>query len=258
VNGRIGVEHRAGVARLTIDNPTQRNALTREMLGVLRAELERIAEAGDSRAVMLRGAGGLFSSGFAIDQIPRPEDLPVDDDIELLCRTIERIPVVVAAAIEGLCVGAALDVACACDLRFATADARLGITPSKLGLVYSWRGTNRVLRVGGRDAARYLVYSGELLRADSDLGRRLVTKVTPDAAALSAEVERFVSTVAVNAPLSLAGAKAIFTALDATVSLPEKVATEIHASRQRALGSEDCAEARAAFADRRSPVFSGR
>ena len=258
MSGRIEVVDGDAVARLTIDNPAQKNALTRGMLGDLRAELERIAAVGDSRVVVLRGAGGVFSSGFSIDQIPRPEELPVDDEIELLCQAIERLPVVVVAAIDGLCVGASLDVACACDLRFAAADSRLGITPSKLGLVYSWRGMNRVVRVGGRDAARYLVYSAELVWADSVLGRRFVSHVLPDGAALAAEVDRFASTVAANAPLSLAGAKAIFAALDATVVLPETVAAEVHGVRQRALASADCAEARAAFAGRRPPRFIGR
>jgi len=258
MSGDVVCTQRDGVAEITIANPDQRNALTSAMLVEIRSRLDALARAGRVRAVLLQGSGGTFSSGFAIDQIPAPEDLPVDDDIELLCQTIEAVPFVVVAVIHGLCVGAALDVACACDLRLATADARVGITPAKLGLVYSWRGTNRVLRVAGRDAARHLLYSAELVRADSDIGRRVVSRVLPDDDALSLEAGRFAEAVAGNAPLSIAGAKHVLARLDDTVALDDDTGAEIHRLRQAALGSEDCVEARTAFAARRRPEFVGR
>jgi enoyl-CoA hydratase/carnithine racemase len=258
MSGSIVCTQRDGVAELTITNPDQRNALTPEMLVEIRGRLEALAGAGRVRVVLLQGAGGTFSSGFAIDQIPAPEDLPVDDDIELLCRTIEAVPFVVVALIQGVCVGAALDVACACDLRLATADALVGITPARLGLVYSWRGTSRVVRVAGPDAARHLFYSGELVRADSEVGRRVMSQVLPDEGALAVEADRFSETVAANAPLSIAGAKHVFSRLDQLVALDDDAGAEIHRLRQAALGSLDCAEARDAFAARRRPTFSGR
>jgi enoyl-CoA hydratase len=253
----VEVRRHDGWATATISNPAQRNALTPAILSELHGTIEELAGAG-VRAVILRGAGGTFSSGFAIDSIPSPDDLPEMDDIERLCQAIEAAPMVVVAVIEGACVGAALDVACACDLRFAVADARLGITPAKLGLVYSWRGTARIRRVAGHDASRRLFYSGELFPADSHVGRRLVSDLSPDPVALEALTQEFVTIVAGNAPASIAGAKRIFHALDASATIGDEVAAEVYRSRQAALASEDCAEARAAFGERRVPRFTGR
>ncbi|HEX6569310.1 MAG TPA: enoyl-CoA hydratase-related protein [Acidimicrobiales bacterium] len=258
MTGSVEVERHGGWATVTFANPRQRNALTPAMLADVRDRVDDLAATAGLRAVILRGAGGTFSSGFAIDRIPAPEDLPEDDGIEMLGQAIEAAPVVVVAVIEGDCVGAALDIVCACDLRFALASARLGITPARLGLVYSWRGSARIQRAAGRDAARRLFYSGDLVRADSPVGRRLVTEVAPDGAALDAAARGFVSTVAANAPRAVAGAKRIFHALDAATTLDPDVAAEIHRSRQAALASADCAEARAAFGERRPPRFTGR
>jgi enoyl-CoA hydratase/carnithine racemase len=254
----VSVVRHDGWASVTLTNTGQRNALTPTMLTALRRGFDDLAIGGDVRVVTLRGDGGVFSSGYAIDRLPDPDDLPREDDIDLLCQTIEAVPYVVVAQIEGVCVGAALDVACACDLRYATADATLGITPARLGLVYSWRGTNRLARVAGRDAARRLLFSGELVQADSRLGRRIVSEIAPDSQALHAAVQQFVSSVARNAPLSIAGTKRVLRALEATTVLPDDVVAEIHRTRQVAIGSQDCREARAAFAERRQPLFTGR
>lgn len=245
-----------GWATLTLSNPSQRNALTPAMLAELRQAVEDLPGAG-VRAIVLRGAGGTFSSGFALDRVPAPDDLPEVDDIEHLCRAIEAAPLVVVAVIEGACVGAALDLACACDLRFAVETARLGITPARLGLVYSLHGTRRIERVAGRDGARRLFYSGELVAAGSAVGRRLVSEVSADPAAVDVAVHTFVSRVAANAPGSIAGAKRIFQVLDASAPVRDDVAAAVHRSRQAALASADCAEALAAFRERRAPQFTG-
>jgi enoyl-CoA hydratase/carnithine racemase len=245
-----------GWATLTMSNPSQRNALTPAMLADLRRAVEDLSGAG-VRAIVLRGAGGTFSSGFALDRVPSPDELPEVDDIEHLCRAIEAAPLVVVAVIEGTCVGAALDLACACDLRFAVETAKLGITPARLGLVYSLHGTQRIQRVAGRDGARRLFYSGDLVPAGSDVGRRLVTDVRPTPEALALAVHSFVSRVAANAPRSITGAKRIFHALDASAPVGADVAAEVHRSRQVALASPDCAEALAAFRERRTPHFTG-
>ena len=254
----IGLERRDHVATLTIDNQTQRNALTPGMLDELDEHLRMLAADGGTRVAVLQGAGGAFSSGYAIDRFPEPEDLPLEDGIEVLCKRIEEVPFVVVARIEGLCVGAALDVACACDVRYATADARLGITPAKLGLVYSLSGMRRVQRVAGRDAARRLLFSAELVRADSHIGSRLATEVVADAAALDEAVGAFASAVAANAPLSLSGTKQALALLDGPLGVDADEALAHHRRRQAAMASDDCAEARAAFAERRPARFTGR
>jgi enoyl-CoA hydratase/carnithine racemase len=258
MSGTIETAVAGHVATVVFDNPGQRNALTPEMLAALGRELEGLAGRDAVRVVVLRGAGDVFSSGYAIDRIPAGADLPERDEIDAACEVIERSPLVVIAMVRAYAVGAALDVASACDFRFAEQGARLGITPVKLGLVYGWRGTSRILRLVGRDAARRLFLSGDLVTAADARTMGLLSDVFPDGEALERETYRFAERIGTRAPLALAGTKRVLHALEHVAALPPDVTAELLGLRRAALDSRDVGEARAAFADKREPRFTGR
>lgn len=243
---------------LTLVNPTQRNALTPQMLLELEAAINSVSEYNANGAIFIRGADGIFSSGYAMDRFPKPEELNLDDEIERACAAIENARMPVVAVVEGYCVGAALEVACACDLRFGTADTRLGITPAKMGLVYSLRGTRRIYNAAGTSATRYLFYTGDLVRCDSDIGRNFVSTVFANSEELFRGMECFGATIAARAPLAVAGARQIFQRIDATTQVSRSLEEEILKLRRHALRSADVAEALVAFGDRREPHFEGR
>jgi enoyl-CoA hydratase/carnithine racemase len=228
------------------------------MLGALSRALEDLASTEQVRVAVLRGEGEVFSSGYAIDRIPPGAELPERDEIDAVCEAIERCPLVVIAMIRAYAVGAALDIASACDFRFAEQAARLGITPVKLGLVYGWRGMNRIRRLVGRDGARRLFLTGDLVEAAEARAMGLLSGVFPDGETLERETYRFAERLGNRAPLALAGAKRVFHELDRLVALPPDVAAELHALRRAALDSRDVGEARAAFAEKREPRFTGR
>jgi enoyl-CoA hydratase/carnithine racemase len=243
------------VATLTFSNPEQKGALTPEMLISLREQLAN-AFLLDCRVVVLRGAGETFSSGYAIDHIPRPEELAIKDEIEETCEAFEASPIVVIAMLRGYAIGAALDLACSCDFRFAERSCVLGMPPAKLGLIYGWRGTRRIERLVGRDAVRYLLFTGDLMNAADAEEKGLVTRAYEDAATLQLETYKFAERLASRAPLSLAGAKRVFRELDRAQDLPVRVEAELHELRRKALASDDAAEALAAFGERRKPNFT--
>lgn len=244
------------VATLRFANPEQRGALTPEILVGLREGLAR-AEAARVRVVVLRGTGGVFSSGFAIDRIPDAGALEVKDAIELLCEAVEESPVVVIALLEGYVIGAGLDVACACDFRFASSACQIGITPSRLGLVYTWRGVRRIERLVGRDATRWLFFTGDLVGGDEARRMGIARASYERTEDLEREVYEFAQRLSANAPRSLAGTKQILMELDRASDVHCDAERRLHALRVAAMQSADAREAKQAFAERRPPVFTG-
>jgi enoyl-CoA hydratase/carnithine racemase len=246
------------VATLQFSNPAQRGALTPQILHDLRAgltELEREHPA--VRVVVLRGTDGTFSSGYAIDHLPRPESLAVKDEIEELCQALEASPLVVIALLRGVVVGAALDVASACDFRYADSHCRLGITPAKLGLVYSVAGSARIHRLVGSASARLLFYTGDLVSAPQAAAMGLVTNVCDGAEELESETYALARRIAARAPLSVAGSKRIFRAIEMASAVDPVAIEALHELRRDALRSADSVEARVAFTEKRAPAFMG-
>lgn len=254
--GTIDLTLDAGVATLTINNPDQRNALTPAMLQSIAAHLGALQGDTSIRATVLRGQGPAFSSGYAIDQIPKGADLAEIDDIDVACRAIESSRLIVMALIQGPCVGAALEVASSCDFRFAERNSKLGITPVKLGLVYKWRGINRLYRLVGASHARELFLTGQLISGERAAEIGLVNGVYDDDA-VEAGTYDYAAQFAVLAPKALAGNKRIFYELEQLTRVPEEIARELHELRCEVIDSRDAAEARQAFAEKRTPRFTG-
>jgi enoyl-CoA hydratase/carnithine racemase len=260
-SGTVHMLTEGHVATLSFANPAQRGALTPEMLAALRDRVRLLAEQWPQvRVVILRGAGDTFSSGYAIDRLPSGEALAVKDEIEELAESIEASPLVFVALLRGHAIGAGLDIASACDFRFAERGCRLGITPAKLGIVYTWRAAVRIQRLVGRDAARWLFLTGDLIAAPEARSIGLVTRVFDDPADLERETRDFADVIAARAPLSVSGSKRIFYELERAGldTLDPAVARELHDLRVTALASPDVAEARQAFAEKRAPRFTGR
>lgn len=247
------------VATLSFANPARRGAFTPEMLTRLREELVDLGtRRGEVVSVVLRGADGIFSSGYALDRIPDPDTLAVEDEIEHFCAAIEASPLVVVAMLDGFAIGAALDVAAACDVRFATRDCRLGITPAKFGLVYTVNGTARIHRLVGGEWARRLFFTGDLIDGSEAARIGLVSEVHDDSVELHEATYGFARSIADRAPLSVAGAKDIIRELERRgPDLDAATRARLHDLRRTALRSPDCLEARAAFKQRRSPRFTG-
>jgi enoyl-CoA hydratase/carnithine racemase len=246
------------VATLRFANPKQHGALTPELLVGLRAGLRELeSRRPDVRVVVLRGSGDVFSSGYALDRFPEPDELALQDDIEELCQAIERSPLVVIALLRKSAVGAALDVAAACDFRFGERACRLGITPAKLGIVYTVQGSARVHRLVGPDWARRLFFTGDLIHGEDAAAAGLLTAACDTPEAAEREAYELAARIASRAPLSVAGSKRILASIEASQGLPLAQVAELHELRRAALRSRDFAEARVAFAEKRAAVFTG-
>jgi enoyl-CoA hydratase/carnithine racemase len=161
----IKVTHHPGVVSLFLNRPERRNAMSLALLKELsRALSEEITD--ETGAVVLSGGEGCFSAGADLsDMMGTIEDLRMDDAIEEVTTKIRGLPVPVIAAIDGPCMGGAIDLALCCDHRIASSDAFFQVPAARLGLLYNPRAIVRMQQLLGRDAVFCLLVLGERLDA---------------------------------------------------------------------------------------------
>ncbi|MET7640059.1 enoyl-CoA hydratase/isomerase family protein [Streptomyces sp. NPDC005438] len=252
-NGAGGPENADGVVTLTLSNPAKRNALTPAMWRRLVTVLDELARDRTVRVLVLTGAGDTFSAGADIGSLrEEPGALRAVQELTIAAEeALARFPHPTLAAIRGHCVGGGCQLAVACDLRFASQDARLGITPAKLGIVYPEPATRRLADLVGPATAKYLLFSGELVDAPHALRTGLVDEVHP-AERLSDRVAAFARTLSERSPLTQRAAKEFVAGFPDAESRAERVA---HWRREEGDGAE-AREGVSAYLERRSPRFT--
>ena len=176
------------VLHLVLNEPARRNALSRPMLADLANELRNIDDS--VTGVVISGAGDAFGAGADFRELTgTTADASYDDAVAVVTSAITTLPRIVVAAIEGPCVGAATDLALACDLRVAAEGSYLHLPATKLGLLYNPAALERIGRAIPRDTVRRLVLLGERFDAQAALQAGLVTYVAPRGGAVERAVE---------------------------------------------------------------------
>lgn len=252
---RLSVED--GRARLVVDSPGRRNAISAVMWEDLRNHAEALAGRPDIRVVTVEGAGGTFSSGADITGFEAGRaggSSEYDDLVEAACRAVEVIGAPTVASVEGACIGAGLSLAAACDLRWCAREAWFQFPAARLGLGYDPRGVDRLVRVFGPGATRQLLYTAERMAAERAFALGAVQGVA-EVARLAGEVDALARRIASNAPLTLRAAKLAIRSALAPGEGDLRAAAK--AARWVADASADYAEGRKAFAERREPAFRG-
>ena len=167
-NAQVFITTNAGVCELVLDNPGRKNALSLALLADLNEKLA-IALKNDARAVILSGSGDVFSAGadFA-DLTGTIDDLAMDDAIEKAVIQIREMPAPVFAAIEGPCMGGAVDIALACDFLVASKEAFFEVPAARLGLFYNPRAVRRWrARLNGPTLRRMLILGERFTAAEA-------------------------------------------------------------------------------------------
>ena len=231
---------------VVIDNPDRRNALTGEMFRALSAGVEALDADPAVHVVVVRGAGTqAFASGADIGDLGNVDSGAADRPLLAAGKPI-------VAMIHGACIGGGLLVALGADVRVCADDARFAIPAVRLGVAYPYDGVRQLVATVGAAAAAEILLTGSTFGADEALRWGFVSRVVP-AAQLEAEATALATTIAAGAPLSLRAAKASVRAA-AIGAPPNSVADAIRACWE----SDDFAEGRRAFAEKRPPVFRGR
>jgi len=185
MNEGLRIESVAGVTRVTLTRPEARNSLTRSVCAGLRAALTAAAADPDCRAVVIQGSGGSFASGADLAELDRlreqsDELLAAYRELRATQELVYALDRPTVAAIDGLCLGAGLSLALACDLRLATRRSVLAAPPARLGMVYSdlevWR---LALRIGSA-RSRDLLFTARQVAAEEAFEFGLIDRLSAD------------------------------------------------------------------------------
>jgi enoyl-CoA hydratase/carnithine racemase len=249
----LTLEVGGAVATLTIDRPAKRNAMSFEMWSALPGLLGKVEADESVRALVVRGTDH-FSAGADISEFTT---LRADPDgarrygaaVHEGERSIATLRKPAIAAVTGVCVGGGCELALACDLRVAAPDARFGITPAKLGIVYNATSTKRLVDAVGPAWARQILFTGEIVDAATALRIGLVNELCDDPVARATDLA---TTMASRSQVSVHGAKAIIGRItDGRFDEDESV----HALYEASVRSGDYAEGVRAFLEKRPPRF---
>jgi enoyl-CoA hydratase/carnithine racemase len=260
-DGLMLAEIDGAVGTVVFNQPEKHNAVTVEMwigLGEIIAEMEADAAI---RVVVLRGAGEkAFVSGADISQFDKTRsNAAVAAQHALRMATgrgaIKRCSKPTIAAIRGYCLGGGLGIALQADIRIAANDSQFGIPAARLGIAYAFDGLRTLVDTVGPAHARMIMYSANRLDAAEAARIGLINRVV-SGDSLWSEVGALAARIASNAPISVAASKA---GIDMSLRDPDqRDLALLDAFQRRSLDSEDYREGRAAFKEKRQPVFTGR
>ncbi len=264
-NKLLLIERNENICTLVLNRPEKKNSLSPERVELLLTTLDDLSNDDSIRVLVIRGAGDeAFCSGYDIGSLPTQADgdtAPANMDrltpVESLFEAVIHFPWPVIAMLNGMAFGAGCELALCCDIRIASDDIRIGMPPVKLGIVYPWQGLRRFIQTIGLQTTREMFFTGRIYRGPPLKQMGLVDHLVPREE-LAGFTNQMAGEIAQNAPLALKGTKQIINFILETGKLADRHQVTAESITEAAFKSEDAAEGKRAFLEKRKPVFNGR
>ena len=259
----ILIEQREDVLEIVFNRPDKRNAINLPMFEQFDEAVAQANRTPGLRAVLIRGEGKAFSAGIdvsallALSQTYGPHWQQrmrhITDDLQGIFTNLERLEVPTIALMHGYCLGLAMELALACDIRIAAEGTMIGLPETRLGLIPDVGGTTRLTRLVGPGRAKELIFTGRQIEAGQAALWGIVNDVVP-LDSLEARGNELVEELRLAAPLAVGMAKRV---IDGLADIDRGLMLEGWAQSQL-ISSEDFMEGAQSFLQRRSPNFKGK
>jgi len=253
----ISLSQDGAIVTVTLSNPGKLNALSFAMWERLHATFTALAKNQSVRCVIVRGAGANFAAGADVEEFPRLRST-VEQGIHYhehviapALQAIAECPHPTVAAIEGACVGGGLEIACACDLRIASASSRFGIPINRLGFPLAPGELQGLLQLVGKARTLEILLEGRVFDAAEAKDKGLLHRIVDDVHNAANEAA---ARIAAGAPLAARLNKAMVRRLTTVVAPLDQ--HELQAAFSF-LTSHDYGEGVQSFLDKRPPIFTG-
>jgi enoyl-CoA hydratase len=262
----IGTEKLVGrkdgaIGWMTFNNPLRRNAVSVDMWQAIPDVLAEFEADPDIRVIVFTGAGdkafvsGADISQFAEQRADRAANEVYSAQSAAANRAMVRLSKPSIAMIRGYCIGGGMAVALTCDMRLCSEDARFAIPAARLGLGYGFDGIKTLADLVGPSYAKEIMFTARQFDAHEALRIGLVNKVTASGD-LEAAVRDYAAMIGQNAPLTVKAAK--MAVREAMKDPDRRQLDEVNQAIDACFQSQDYAEGRTAFMEKRNPVFQGK
>jgi len=254
----VRIEKQDVIAIVTLANPGKLNALNVAMWEALAQTFRKLSEDESLRCVIVRGDDGNFAAGADIDEFATVRSTMAQgmryhtETVGNALRAIAECLHPTIAAVEGVCVGGGLEIACACDIRIAAPTARFGIPINRLGFPLAPGELQHLLHLVGKAAALEMLLEGRVFDAAEAKDKGLVNRIVDD---VPGEARQTALRIAQGAPLAARMNKKLVRRL---APQPEALSEEELLDAFSFFATQDYREGVQTFLSKRKPVFSGK
>lgn len=256
-------QQRDTIFEIILNRPDKRNAMNAELVAGLDTAVQTANRTPGIRAVIIRGEGKAFSAGIDVSTLlglaqtygPHWQQRmrSITDDFQAVFTRLERLELPTIALLHGYCLGLAMELALACDIRIAAEGTQMGLPETRLGIIPDVGGTTRLTRLVGAARAKELIFTGR--HFDMAYAERwgIVNYVLPEDQ-LMAKAEALAAEINQAAPLAVGMAKRV---IDGLSDIDRGLMLEGWAQSQL-MSSEDFLEGAQSFMMKRPPQFKGK
>lgn len=256
-------QQRNHIFEIVLNRPDKRNAINMDMFAQFDAAVTQANRTPNLRAVVIRGEGKAFSAGIDVSNLLMLAEKyglhwqqrmrRITDDFQAVLTRLERLELPTIALLHGFCLGMAMEIALACDVRIAVEGTKLGLPESRLGMIPDVGGTTRLVRLVGPARAKELIFTGRQISAAQAEAWGIVNYVVAEDE-LRDKADALVAEICQAAPLAVGMAKRV---IDGLSDIDRGLQLEGWA-QSHLFNTADFMEGAQAFMMKRAPEWQGR